>query len=337
MKEVLFYETLEEEKVRCKTCAHNCVVMPGKRGICGVRENRGGKLYALNYGQVVAEHIDPIEKKPLFHFLPGSRSYSIATVGCNFRCLFCQNADISQMPRETGIIYGKDRTPEDILQETLASRCASISYTYTEPTIFLEFALDIMKPAKSRGIANVFVTNGFMSPETCDAIAPFLDAANVDLKSFRDSFYKDLCGARLAPVLDSITRLKKAGVWIEITTLIIPGHNDDPAELRDIARFIVSVGKETPWHVTRFHPAYRMMNTPITPVSTLVQAREIGLKEGLEFVYTGNVPGEKGESTYCPSCKALVIERFGFMSKIVNLDNGHCGKCGRLIAGVWKR
>ncbi|MGC8718577.1 MAG: AmmeMemoRadiSam system radical SAM enzyme [Thermodesulforhabdaceae bacterium] len=337
MKEVLLYETLEEGKVRCKTCAHNCVVMPGKRGICGVRENRGGKLYALNYGKVVAEHIDPIEKKPLFHFLPGSRSYSIATVGCNFRCLFCQNADISQMPRETGIIYGKDRTPEDILQETLASRCASISYTYTEPTIFLEFALDIMKPAKSRGIANVFVTNGFMSPETCDAIAPFLDAANVDLKSFRDSFYKDLCGARLAPVLDSITRLKKAGVWIEITTLIIPGHNDDPEELRDIARFIVSVGKETPWHVTRFHPAYRMMNAPSTPVSTLVQAREIGLKEGLEFVYTGNVPGEKGESTYCPSCKALVIERFGFMSKVVNLDNGHCGKCGRLIAGVWKR
>lgn len=336
VKEVLLYETLEENKARCKTCAHHCLIMPGKRGICGVRENRNGKLYALNYGKIVAENIDPIEKKPLFHFIPGSRSYSIATVGCNFRCLFCQNADISQVPRETSIIYGRDRAPEDIVQEAVLSRCASISYTYTEPTIFLEYALDIMRPAKNKGIANVFVSNGFMSRETCNEIIPVLDAANIDLKSFRDEFYRELCGARLSPVLDSIEKLKKSGVWIEITTLIIPGRNDDPSELRDIAKFIVSVGKDIPWHVTRFHPAYRMLNVPITPVSTLVRAREIGMEEGLEFVYTGNVPGEKGESTYCPSCKALVIERFGFMSKIVSLDNGHCGKCGRLIAGVWK-
>jgi pyruvate formate lyase activating enzyme len=336
MREVLLYETLDNEKVRCKTCAHNCVIGPGKRGICGVRENRNGKLYALNYGKVVAEHIDPIEKKPLFHFMPGSRSYSIATVGCNFRCLFCQNADISQMPHETGIIYGKDRTADDIVQQAIVHRCASISYTYTEPTIFLEFALDVMKPARSSGIANVFVSNGFMSPETCDELIPVLDAANIDLKSFRDEFYKKMCGARLSPVLDTLTRLKKAGVWIEITTLVIPGHNDDPAELRDIARFIVSLGKDTPWHVTRFHPAYRLLTAPITPVSTLVRAREIGLEEGLEFVYTGNVPGEKGENTYCPSCQTVIIERFGFMSKLVRLDNGHCGNCGKVIAGVWK-
>ncbi|MCX7821900.1 MAG: AmmeMemoRadiSam system radical SAM enzyme [Syntrophobacterales bacterium] len=336
MKEVLLYEALEDSKTRCKTCAHNCLIVPGKRGICGVRENRNGKLYALNYGKIVAENVDPIEKKPLFHFLPGSTSYSIATVGCNFRCLFCQNADISQMPRETNIIYGKEKLPEEILKEAVIHKCASISYTYTEPTIFLEYALDIMKPAKIKRIANVFVSNGFMSPEACDELIPVLDAANIDLKSFREEFYRDLCGARLSPVLDAIAKLKKAGVWIEITTLIIPGQNDDPAELRDIARFIVSIGKETPWHVTRFHPAYRMLSAPITPVATLVQAREIGLKEGLEFVYTGNVPGEKGESTYCPSCKALLIERFGFRSNIINLDHGHCGKCGKPIAGVWK-
>lgn len=337
MKEVIFYEPLENGRTKCKTCAHNCLIVPGKRGICGVRENRDGKLYALNYGKIVAENVDPIEKKPLFHFLPGSKSYSIATVGCNFRCLFCQNADISQMPRETNIIYGKDRAPEDIVREASMRKCDSISYTYTEPTIFLEYALDVMKPARSMGIANVFVSNGFMSPETCNEIIPVLDAANIDLKSFREEFYRELCGAHLSPVLDTIVRLKKAGVWIEITTLIIPGKNDDPSELRDIARFIVSVGKETPWHVTRFHPAYRMLNSSITPVSTLIQAREIGLKEGLEFVYTGNVPGEKGESTFCPSCKALLIERFGFMSKIVNMDHGRCSKCGRPVAGVWRK
>lgn len=337
MKEVIFYEPLENGRTKCKTCAHNCLIVPGKRGICGVRENRDGKLYALNYGKIVAENVDPIEKKPLFHFLPGSKSYSIATVGCNFRCLFCQNADISQMPRETNIIYGKDRAPEDIVREASMRKCDSISYTYTEPTIFLEYALDVMKPARSMGIANVFVSNGFMSPETCNEIMPVLDAANIDLKSFREEFYRELCGAHLSPVLDTIVRLKKAGVWIEITTLIIPGKNDDPSELRDIARFIVSVGKETPWHVTRFHPAYRMLNSSITPVSTLIQAREIGLKEGLEFVYTGNVPGEKGESTFCPSCKALLIERFGFMSKIVNMDHGRCSKCGRPVAGVWRK
>ncbi len=336
MKEVLLFKKMEKNRVQCLTCAHHCVIGEGKKGICGVRENRQGVLYALNYGKVIARNIDPIEKKPLFHFLPGTKSYSIATVGCNFRCLFCQNAEISQMPRDTNIIYGTFIEPKKLVEEAKTYQCSSISYTYTEPTIFLEYALDVMKLAREVAIANVFVTNGFMSEESRDVAIPLLDGANVDLKSFRDGFYKDVCGAKLDPVLDTIRAYKKGGVWVEITTLIIPGLNDDPAELKDIAEFIREIGSETPWHVTRFHPTYRMLDRPVTPVATLVKAREIGLSTGLKFVYTGNVPGQEGENTYCPRCKSIVIERFGFHSRLVGFDNGRCASCGEVIDGVWK-
>ncbi len=335
MREALLYNKRDDRYVRCFTCAHRCLIAPEHRGMCGVRYNREGTLYVLNYGKLIARHIDPIEKKPLFHVLPGSTSYSIAAVGCNFRCLFCQNADISQLPGETTVIYGREVDPAEVVHDAHRYACRSISYTYTEPTIFLEYALDVMRGARERSIANVFVSNGFMSQESCDAVIPLLDAVNVDLKSFRDDFYRKVCGGKLDPVLKTLRRYKEKGVWVEVTTLIIPGLNDDPGELRDIAEFIVSLGSETPWHVTRFHPAYRLVDRPVTPVATLVKAREIGLKAGLQFVYTGNVPGEQGESTYCPSCHALLVERVGFSSSIVHLRGVQCGSCGREIAGIW--
>ncbi len=334
MKEALFYEKLDESKVRCRLCAHRCVVKEGRRGICGVRENRNGRLFSLVYGRLIAANADPIEKKPLFHFLPGSRSYSIATVGCNLRCVFCQNADISQAPREHGTIFGQATTPEKVVEEALRTGCASISYTYTEPTVFMEYALDVGRKAHAAGIKNVFVTNGFMSSEALEPLAQILDAANVDLKSFRDRFYRDYCGARLEPVLETLRTMKRHGIWVEVTTLLIPGLNDDPGELKELAGFIASLGRETPWHVTRFHPTYKMTDRRSTPVDTLRQARQIGLEAGLQFVYTGNVPGDDGENTFCPHCGDLVIQRFGFSSQFPGLDRGRCRSCGTPIPGV---
>ena len=334
MKEARFYERLEDGAVRCALCSHRCVIKGGRTGICGVRRNENGTLFSLVYGRLIAANVDPIEKKPLFHFQPGTRSYSIATVGCNFRCLFCQNADISQAPREHGAIYGRKTPPERVVEEALKSRCASISYTYTEPTIFMEYALDTASRARSAGLTNVFVTNGFMTAEALEALAPVLDAANVDLKSFRDRFYRDQCGARLEPVLESLRTLKRLGVWVEVTTLIIPGLNDDPGELRELARFVASLGPETPWHVTRFHPTYQLTDRRATPVETLQTARRIGLDAGLHYVYTGNIPGDEGENTLCPGCGATVLRRFGFSMHNVGLRDGRCTACGTKIAGV---
>lgn len=334
MKEAMFYEKLEENKVRCFLCAQHCSIKPGKRGICGVRENQEGTLRTLVYGKIIAQNVDPIEKKPLFHFYPGTRSYSIATVGCNFRCLFCQNADISQSPREQKIIYGTEITPQEIVEDARKRNCASISYTYTEPTIFMEFALDTAKPAHEADIRNVFVSNGFMTEEALDGIAPYLDAANVDLKAFRDEFYKKQCGARLEPVLRTLEGMKKRNIWLEVTTLVIPGLNDDPGELRELAQFLVSLGSEIPWHVSRFHPTYRMTDRPPTPVETLQKARKIGLEAGLKYVYTGNVPGDEGESTRCHQCGAMLLERFGFSVRKRGLEGGKCVRCGAPMAGV---
>ena len=246
--------------------------MPARGAICGVRENREGVLYSLVYGRVIAENVDPIEKKPLFHLLPGSRSFSIATAGCNFRCTFCQNHEISQMPREENRIVGRERTPAEIVEQALRSGCNSISYTYTEPTVYFEFAWDTAGIAREKGLKNVFVTNGYMTEETLELLAPRLDAANVDLKSFRDDFYKKQCGARLQPVLDSLRRMKELGIWVEVTTLLIPGLNDGEEELRDLAGFIFSLGAETPWHISRFHPRYRMTDTPPTPAASIHRA-----------------------------------------------------------------
>lgn len=334
MKRAMFQQA-EGDKVRCGLCSHRCLIPQDKRGICGVRENRDGVLYSLVYDRVIARNIDPIEKKPLFHFLPGSRSYSLATAGCNFRCKHCQNADISQLPRDRGgLIMGDPVTPEAVVKSAVQHGCASISYTYTEPTIFFELAYDTAKLAAHSGLKNVFVTNGYITPEALTEIRPYLHAANIDLKGFTEDFYRDICGAKLQHVLDAIRRYKEFGIWIEITTLVIPGHNDSEEELEQIARFIRSVGEDIPWHVSRFHPTYKLLDSPSTPVDTLKRARQIGLDAGLRHVYEGNVPGE-GEETFCWNCKKSLIKRIGFSVLENKIKDGKCGSCGARIDGVW--
>ncbi len=335
--EAYLYEHLKEKKVKCNLCSHRCIIKDGKRGICGVRENQGGILKTLVYGKLIASHIDPIEKKPLFHFMPGSLSYSIATVGCNFKCLFCQNADISQMPSDhNGMITGDLYSPEDVVDAAIKGSCKSIAYTYTEPTIFFEFAFDTAKLAHAKGIKNVFVTNGYMTSEAVHMISPYLDAANVDLKAFNESFYKEVVKARLEPVKKTLKVMKSLGIFVEVTTLLIPGLNDDKKELEKLALFLVkSLGPETPWHISAFYPTYRLTDRPPTPVETLVMAREIGIKAGLKYVYIGNVPSENGENTFCSNCGKLLINRLGF-SIIKNvLENGRCPYCGAQIHGIW--
>ncbi|HBG45827.1 MAG TPA: AmmeMemoRadiSam system radical SAM enzyme [Deltaproteobacteria bacterium] len=334
MREARLYSKAEGEIVNCVLCAFRCRIKDGHRGVCGVRENIGGVLYTHTWGCLVAEQIDPIEKKPLYHFQPSSRSFSIATAGCNFRCLHCQNSEISQMPRDEKQILGEETTPEEIVAEAYETGCSSISYTYTEPTIFFEFAQDICVLASGKGLKNVFVTNGYMTKECLDEMNGILDAANVDVKSFSDSFYKKVCGARLAPVLESIERMRKIGVWVEITTLLIPGMNDSDEELKEIARWIFKTDKSMPWHISAFHPAYKMTDIPPTPLSTLERARAIGLDEGLRYVYTGNIPNHKGESTWCYRCGALLIERRGFVVSKNDIADSKCPKCGSIIDGV---
>jgi len=293
MHEALLYKKLSDNRVRCHVCNHRCLILDGKRGICGVRENRKGKLYSLVYGKIIAEHIDPIEKKPLYHFMPGSFSLSIATIGCNFKCLHCQNADISQISKEKPEdvkILGEEVKAQKIIQDALDGKCPSISYTYTEPTIFLEFALDCMKLAKEEGLRNVWVSNGYMTKETLDLITPYLDAANIDLKAFSEEFYRDICGAQLKPILENLIEIKKRRIWLEIATLIIPGKNDSEKELKQIAEFIKNeLGDDTPWHVSRFFPHHEMQDVPATPIEKIYEAVEIGKKAGLKYVYPGNV------------------------------------------------
>ncbi len=333
MKEVYLYKKLDNKKAQCCTCAHNCIVVQGQRGICGVRENQNGELFALNYGKAVAVNIDPIEKKPFFHFLPGSYSLSIATVGCNFRCANCQNWDISQGFKDKKEIPGEDISPEGIIKLAKKNKTPSISYTYTEPTIFLEYALDTMKLAKKAGLKNTFVSNGFMSEESAKAVIPYLDADNIDIKSFSDEFYKKNCGGRLQPVLDTAKLMKKSGVWVEITTLVIPTLSDSEEMFRDIAKFIHDeLGPETPWHISQFSGAisWKLQDLPETPVETLKMGYEIGKKAGLKYVYTGNVPGLPSEDTFCPKCNALVINRFGYSVKRHD-KQGKCPKCGEKL------
>ena len=336
--EAYLYKRLEEKKVRCNLCSHRCVIKDGRRGICKVRKNDAGILNTLVYGKLIAQHIDPIEKKPLFHFLPGTPSYSIATVGCNFRCRFCQNADIAQMPSDReGTILGTRCTPGDVVDAAQRGGCRSIAYTYTEPTVFFEFAYETAKLAHDRDIRNVFVTNGYMTPEAVEMIEPYLDAANVDLKAFTNEYYKKICGAGLKHVQETLKLLKSLDIFIEVTTLIVPGLNDDPSELNDLAAFIAGdLGPETPWHISRFHPTYKLTDRPSTPIQTLTTAREIGLNAGLRYVYTGNVPGNTAENTFCYSCGETVIERWGFQVKNLRLKDGRCTQCGVEIDGVWE-
>ncbi len=334
--EAYLYEKLENQKVRCNLCSHHCVVKSGGRGICGVRENRGGMLQTLVYGRLIAQNVDPIEKKPLFHLLPGSRSYSIATVGCNFKCRFCQNADIAQMPNDRkGAIMGAAVTPEKIVQAALAQDCRSIAYTYTEPTIYFELAFETARLAHEKGLKNVFVTNGYMSSQALEMVSPYLDAANVDLKAFSNDFYKSQCSARLEPVKETLRQMKARKIMVEVTTLLIPGLNDAPDELTGLAAFIAeALGAETPWHISRFHPTYRLTDRGPTPVSSLRRAYDIGVKAGLHYIYMGNVPGQGGENTYCHHCKALLVERAGFYIRENAIRNDSCPECGTPVHGI---
>ncbi len=335
MKEAYLYDRLENEKVRCLLCNHNCVITEGKTGICGVRENRSGILVSLVYGKVIASHCDPIEKKPLFHFLPGSRSYSIATVGCNFRCFFCQNADISQMPSDHNRIMGQDMTPEEIVEDALNTRSASIAYTYTEPTIYYELAVDTARLASFKGLKNVFVSNGYMTEQCLEDMSPDLHAANVDLKAFTDEFYKEQCGAKLEPVLRTLETMKRLGIWLEVTTLLIPGLNDSKEELKEISQFLANLDTDIPWHISRFHPTYRLTDIPSTPPDTIQRARDLGYEAGLKYVYTGNLPGDEGEKTFCHNCGELLIDRFGFTVTKNRIKENLCPECGSEIPGVW--
>ena len=333
MKEAMLYEKLSRNLVRCNLCSHRCVIGDGKRGICRVRENIGGFLYSLVYGKVVSMNIEPIEKKPLFHFMPKSYSISVGTMGCNFKCRHCQNSDISQVGDRD--IKGRQLSPENLVKIAAEKACKSISYTYNEPTVFFEYAYDTALLSRKHDISNVFVTNGYMSEETLNMIHPYLDAANIDIKAFSDDFYKKICGAHLEPVLKSAKLMKKMGTWVEITTLIIPGYNDNFDELAEIATFIAKeLGKETPWHISRFYPSYKLTDAPPTPVSAIKKAREIGLEQGLKYVYTGNLPGDEGENTYCPKCGEVLVERYGY--SIENkMQNNKCKKCGEMIDGVF--
>jgi pyruvate formate lyase activating enzyme len=333
MKEAMLYEKLSKGRVRCHLCAHGCVIEEGRLGVCRVRQNVNATLYTLVYGRTISQNVDPVEKKPLYHFYPGSRAYSIATPGCNFRCPWCQNADIAHMPRERGLIAGNKATPEQIVADARVTDSRSIAYTYTEPTVFFEYAYDAARLAHAAGIANVYVTNGYMTEEMLETLHPYLDAANVDLKAFRKETYRRCAGAGLQPVLDNMGTMKRLGVWLEVTTLVIPGLNDDPAELRDAAQFIArELGPETPWHISRFFPTYKMTDHPPTPVESLVRARQIVLEEGLRYVYLGNVAGES--NTTCHQCGQMLVGRHGYAIAENHVLDGCCPTCGASVGGV---
>lgn len=332
----MMWESLETGLVHCYLCAHDCRIAEGRFGFCGMRQNLAGKLYTYAFGAVIAKHVDPIEKKPFYHFLPGTYAYSIAVMGCNFRCDFCQNWSISQLSRrDNGEGEEEFLEPEWFVKKAIQDNCYSIAYTYTEPTIFFEYAYEIARLAKEHGLYNSFVTNGFMTQKAIEEISPYLDAANVDLKFFSDESYQKICKGRLRPVLDSISNFKKAGIWVEVTTLIIPEINDSDKELKAIAEFLAGVGKEIPWHISRFHPDYKRMDSILTPLDTMERAKEIGVQAGLKYVYLGNVPMRT--DTVCSGCGSVLVKRTDFgagVNKIFFSDN-RCVKCGNFVEGVW--
>lgn len=336
MKEALLYEKLKNKRVICRLCHHSCLIDPNTRGICGVRENQDGTLVTLVYSKAVSEAVDPIEKKPFFHFLPGTFALSFAAMGCNLRCDNCQNWHISQGSKNNGTISGQNLPPEKIVADALENNCVSIAYTYTEPTVFFEYCLETMKLAKKKGIKNVFVSNGYMTRDCLELGKDYLDGINVDLKFFNDKTYLKNCGCRLKPILENLVLLKKMGIWLEITTLAIPSLSDSPAMFEQMGKFIYDkLGAETPWHISRFAGAisYKLSQLPDTPVKILIQAREIGLKAGLKYVYIGNIPGQ-GENTLCPKCGAAVIERLGY--EVSRSDkNGRCQKCRYKLEGIF--
>lgn len=334
MKEALLYEQLDENYVRCQLCAHRCRIAAGRVGVCQVRVNREGRLYTRTYGRVIAEHVDPVEKKPLYHVRPGSRAYSIAAPGCNFHCQWCQNWEISQNPTERHFSLARERSPAQIVHAAQRNGCRSIAYTYTEPTVFFEYTLEIAKLAREAGLLNLYVTNGYMTEEMLERLHPYLDAANVDLKAFRDETYRTYIGGRLQPVLDALRKMHALGIWLEVTTLIIPGVNDDEAELRDAAQFIVdALGPDTPWHLSRFYPTYQLADVAPTPPSTLQWAQKIGREAGLRYVYLGNLHGET--HTVCHACGEVLVRRTGFyVVKNHITAEGTCPNCGTPVAGL---
>ena len=334
MKEAIFYTRESDNHARCELCRFRCLIADGSRGICGVRENRGGILRSLVYGLLCTAHIDPIEKKPLFHVMPGSKSYSIASVGCNFRCRHCQNHTISQI-HSSSRIPGEKRTPAMVVENALNANCSSISYTYTEPTVCFEFVYETAMLAKQAGLLNVFVTNGYISSKALETIAPYLDASNIDLKAFSDGFYQNIAQARLTEVLDSIIEYRKRGVWIELTTLVIPGLNDTEGEFRKIADFIMgNLGSEIPWHINRFHPMHEMTDYPRTPLETLSLAVDIAKTSGLSYVYAGNAPSLSKENTICPKCEEALVERRGYLVVKNRIIEARCPDCGSSIPGI---
>jgi len=330
---------LKNKKILCEACSQACVLDEGEYGICGVRQVQNGELRLLVYGIAAAVNVDPIEKKPIFHILPKTRAFSLGTVGCNFSCKFCQNHDISQYPKENQHkIVGQTFSPEYLVELAIENRCDSIAYTYNEPIVFFEYTYDTAKIAHENGLKNIYVTSGYETHKAIDLLEPYIDGMNIDIKSFSNEFYKEVCGARLKPVLDAVTYAHKKGIWIEITTLLIPGKNDSDEEIRNIAKFIADLDTSIPWHLSAFHPTYKMLDAPRTPESTLLRAYTIAQQEGLKYVYVGNVDNEDHESTYCPNCKKRVIERSGNIGQFVTntLDeNGICPNCKYGLEGVW--
>lgn len=335
-KEAALWDPAEGQRVHCRLCNFHCHIAEGKLGHCQVRKNMGGTLYSLNYGKLCAASPDPIEKKPLYHFQPGSRSFSIAAVGCNFRCDFCQNWQISQAALETGRIEGETASPEQIVAVAVRSGCRSIAYTYTEPTIFMEFCNDCARPAREKGLANVFVSNGYMTRDAIDFAGEWLDAINVDLKAFSDEYYRSLCGSRLQPVLDSIAYIaRQTKIWIEITTLLLPGRNDSEEELKKLADWLVAeAGPDVPWHVSRFYPQYKYTDSAPTPLESMQRAERIGRAAGLRYVYLGNIAGTDSENTRCYRCGRMLIERMGYHIAANHIKDSKCPQCGTQIAGV---
>lgn len=330
----LLVSQMEDGKVRCLLCAHRCLIRPGQRGICQVRENQGGELFSLNYGRLIASHVDPIEKKPLYHFLPGSSSYSIAAPGCNFRCQWCQNADISQISSTNKPDRPAFVPAERVVEAAITAGCQSISFTYTEPSLSVEYNFEVSQLAREKGLKNVYVTNGYMTPEMLELTIPTLDAANVDIKAFDEERHRRYTGAHLQPVLDSCGALLKAGVWLEVTTLLVPGINDDETQLQGLAEFIATkLSPDVPWHISRYFPQPQFHQIAATPPERIFHAIEVGRKAGLHYVYGGNLSAST--VTACPNCGERVVRRMGYGETIVRLNSDACPKCGFRIAGVW--
>ncbi|MFH1459574.1 MAG: AmmeMemoRadiSam system radical SAM enzyme [Candidatus Omnitrophota bacterium] len=335
LKESQYYLVKDNLQVQCIKCPYQCLIKNHQRGFCRVRENQGGKLYSITYANPCAVHVDPIEKKPFFHVLPGSQSYSIATVGCNLRCKFCQNWQISQSdPEDIKSVYLE---PEDIVAGARQTKCLSIAYTYTEPTVFYEYCLDISKIAQGYGIKNVMHSNGYINPDPLRKLVKHLDAVNVDLKSFSDDYYQKVCQGDLTTVTNSLKIIKQElGVWLELTNLVVPTLNDYPDQIKMMCDWIVQeLGQEVPLHFSRFYPTYKLSSLAPTPLSTLEKAYQIAKQAGLYFVYIGNVPGHKTENTYCPECSNILIERSGYVVIKNSIGKGVCSKCSRNIPGIW--